>query len=587
LKFSDFRETTANSLIETDLCIIGSGPAGLSIAKEFIGTNIQVLIVESGGLEEEPETQALYEIENIGAPRQMQQDLVRNRIFGGTSHTWTGRCTAFDAIDFQQRDWVPYSGWAIEQESLDPYLDRARANLGLGSNCYDESLWERFKVSPPRHPVNPTLLKSQFWQFSKVSNENREPMRFGRYLMPNNVLSSASNISVLLHANVTHLNTNQQGTRLESVEVTALGNKQAGNKQAGKEQAERKQACIKAKTVVLCCGAIENARLLLASNRILPNGVGNQNDMVGRFLMDHPGTVVGVFDPNRSYKVEDRFGLYSLNNEQGRSVYLHGLALSPELQAKEQLLNSAAFLMSAPADNDPWDAIKRLKNLLKHGKSAKPVYQDLLAILTQPWAVLQGLYRQLVKRRAPIIKSAFLFLYCLIEQLPDPESRVTLSKQKDALGMPLSKLNWKISQRELQTAKRLGECITQEFQRLGLPQPKLSDWLYAQENEQSDWQSNFTDRAHPTGTTRMTVNPKEGVVDVNCQVHGVSGLFVAGSSVFPTTGHANPTLMIVALSIRLADWLKANSFSSKAESSKADQEEQSILCAASLDRIKS
>jgi choline dehydrogenase-like flavoprotein len=572
LKFSDLRDVTTNSLIETDLCIIGSGPAGLSIAKEFIGTNIQVLIVESGGLEEEPETQALYDIENVGAPRQMQQDLVRNRIVGGTSHTWTGRCTQFDAIDFQQRDWVPYSGWAIEQDSLDSYLDRARANLGLGSNCYDESLWERFKVSPPRNPVNPSLLKSQFWQFSKASHVNREPMRFKQYLLPNGELSNASNISVLLHANVTHLNTNQQGTKLESVEVTTLN----------KRETEKKQAFIKAKTVVLCCGAIENARLLLASNRIVPNGVGNQNDQVGRFLMDHPGTVVGVFDPKRSYKVEDRFGLYSLKNEEGRSVYLHGLALSPELQVKEQLLNSAVFLMSAPTESDPWEAIKRLKNLLKQGKSTKPVYQDLLAVLTQPGAVLQGLYRQLVKRRTPIIKSAFLFLYCLIEQLPDPESRITLSEQKDALGMPLSKLNWKISQKELQTAKRIGECVTQEFQRLGLPQPKLSEWLYAEENGQSDWQANFTDRAHPTGTTRMTVDPKEGVVDVNCQVHGVSGLFVAGSSVFPTTGHANPTLMIVALSIRLADWLKANTFSPKAE-----QAEQNILCAASPDRIKS
>ena len=556
MKFSDLREIPADSLIETDLCIIGSGPAGLSIAKEFIGTAIRVLIVESGGLGEEPKTQALYDIENVGAERHIEQDLIRNRIFGGTSHTWTGRCAPFDAIDFQQRDWVPYSGWAIAQSSLEPYLDRARDNLGLGSNCYDERLWQLFNVSPPQRPVNSKLLKPQFWQFSKVSNQNREPMRFGQYLMP----SDTPNISVLLHANVTHLNTNKQGTRVESVEVTTL---------------DKRQACIKAKTVVLCCGAIENARLLLASNRIVPNGVGNQNDTVGRFLMDHPGTIVGVLDPKRSAKVEDRFGLYSLNNEEGRSVYLHGLALSPEVQAEEQLLNSAAFLLSVPAEDDPWDAIKRLKNLLKHQKPVKPVHQDVLAIVTQPWAVLTGLYRQLVKRRSPLPKSDQLFIYSLIEQLPDPESRITLSNRKDALGMPISKLDWKISQREQQTARRLGELVNQEFQRIGLPQPKLSDWLYAQEG----WQTHFTDRAHPIGTTRMAVNPEAGVVDTNCQVHGVEGLFVAGSSVFPTTGHANPTLMIVALSIRLADWLKANPFSSGTERAAQD-----VLCAASADR---
>lgn len=121
---------------------------------------------------------------------------------------------------------------------------------------------------------------------------------------------------------------------------------------------------------------------------------------------------------------------------------------------------------------------------------------------------------------------------------------------------PLSKLNWKISEQERQTVKRLSQLICQEFQRLGLPQPKLSQWLDAKEN----WESNFVDRAHPTGTTRMSVNPKEGVVDENCAVHGVEGLFIAGSSVFPTTSHANPTLMLVAMSIRLADWLKVTEF---------------------------
>jgi choline dehydrogenase-like flavoprotein len=126
--------------------------------------------------------------------------------------------------------------------------------------------------------------------------------------------------------------------------------------------------------------------------------------------------------------------------------------------------------------------------------------------------------------------------------------------------MPLSKLDWRISEQERQTVRRLGQLICQELQRLGLPQPVLADWLDAQEN----WRSQFVDRAHPTGTTRMSVNPKEGVVDSNCQVHGVAGLFIAGSSVFPTTGHANPTLMLVALSIRLADWLKIHQFSAPA-----------------------
>lgn len=557
MNFEDLRHLEDDCLIETDLCIIGTGPAGLSIAKEFAGTSIRVWLVESGGIGEETEPQTLNEIENVGVPRVMQQELVRYRIFGGASHIWTGRCAPFGTIDFQQRAWVPYSGWPITREDLDPYLQRAGANLGLGPHCYNEHLWNLCGVSQPTPLLNSALLKPEFWQFSKSVHNPSLPTRFGNQFMP-----QADNIRVLLHANATHINTNDTGTKFESVEVSTL---------------ERKRACIKAKVLVLCCGGIENARLLLASNRVQPNGVGNQNDMVGRFLMDHPGGAIGSFDPKRSAKVQDRFGHYWLNNEQGRHIYLHGVALSPALQEAEQLLNCAAFLEEYHAPEDPWQAFVRLKAAMSKPNQAMPqpsndamfwrqnltgethstsVYQDALTVLSHPLGIGQGVFRRFVKHRPSIAKASRIDLYCLVEQLPDPESRVTLSDRKDALGMPLSKLNWKINQREKQSIQRLGGLISKEFQRLGLPQPSLADWL----NQDSNWESNLSDRAHPTGTTRMATNPKLGVVDANAQVHGIEGLFVAGSSVFPTTGHANPTQMIVAMSIRLADWLKTNHF---------------------------
>ncbi len=534
MKFNDLRQLEDDLVIETDLCIIGSGFAGLSIAKEFANTKTEVWVIESGGLSDEPDTQSLYEIESVGAPRVMNQDVIRYRILGGTSHIWTGRCAPFDKIDFQQRSWIPYSGWPITLDSLENYLQRAGENLRIGPNCYDERLWEQFKVQCPTPLLDEKLVRPQFWQFSKEHNYSSEPVRF------RNQIPDAPNIHFLLHANVTHINTNEAGNRVESVEVSTL---------------ERKRAQIKAKALLLCCGGIENARLLLASNRTLPYGVGNQNDMVGRFLMDHPGAMVGTFDQKKSDSVQDRFGHYWLDDQQGRHPYLQGIALSSEIQEREQLLNCAAFVEVPAALDDPASALRELKSAIKNKELTKH-YQDAIAVLTQPIAITQGLYRRVVKNRPPIPKAAAIYLTCLVEQLPDPESRVTLSNRTDALGMPLSKLNWKISERERQTVRRLGHLIQQEFQRLGLPQPKLYEWLDAQEN----WESNFTDRAHPTGTTRMSVNPKEGVVDENSQVHGVEGLFIAGSSVFPTTGHANPTLMLIALSIRLADWLKVNQF---------------------------
>ncbi len=537
MKFNDLRDFKSGSLFQSDLCIIGSGPAGLSIAKEFIGTKVNVLIVESGGWEEEAETQSLYDIENVGAPRYIQQDQVRNRIFGGTSHTWTGKCAPFDPIDFQKRNWIPHSGWPIQQTDLEDYLDRARENLRLGSSCYDERLWKAFKVSSP-YRFNSKLLKSQFWQYSKVSKQDRQPMRFGPYL-----IGEANNINVLLHANVTHLNTDEQGTKLESVEISTL---------------DKRVSLIKAKVVILCCGGVENARLLLASNRILKNGVGNKNDMVGRFLMDHPGSLLGTFDPKKSQAISERFGSYFLKSSNDYNVYQHGLALAPELQEKEQLLNAAAFLIEVAAEDNPWNSFRRLKTVLRQRKLTKSACLDVFNILRHLPFVLWGAYRLLVRGQPPIAKVDEMLLYSLVEQNPDPESRVTLSDQKDRLGMSISKLNWQISDLEKRTVSRLAHLIDQEFERLNLPKLKLSDWL----SKDGDWRSNFIDRAHPTGTTRMSNHPEDGVVDPNCQVHELEGLFISGSSVFPTTGHANPTLMIVAMAIRLADWLKVTTFSS-------------------------
>ncbi|WP_088894154.1 FAD-dependent oxidoreductase [Leptolyngbya ohadii] len=553
MKWHDLRSFEDGAVVETDLCIVGSGFAGLSIAKEFAETGIEVWIIESSGRAEDAEAQTLNEIESVGAPRVMQQDLMRYRIFGGTSHIWSGQCAPFDEIDFAFRPWVPYSGWMFSRQELDPYLERAGENLGLGPHCYTEALWKRLGTDRPTPTVDPRYLESAFWQASKSHHNAKLPARLGR-----NFLSDAPNLNILLHANVTHLDTNATGKKLEAIEVTTL---------------EGKRAWVKAKATVLCCGGIENARLLLASNRILPNGVGNSHDTVGRFLMDHPGCAIGHFDPRRSAKVQDRFGQYWLDDERGRHVYKHGLKLSPHVQAEEGLLNCAASLDEYPAADDPWTVMRHLRTRLQNRHAPedvvaramfwrdsgeeikeKSLYQDGLAVVSQSHRIVHGLYRRFVKHRPPILKSRKIHLYCLVEQSPDPNSRVTLAVQKDRLGMPLSRIDWRIGAQEKQTVRRMGQLVKQELRRLRLPELILEDWLI----DGADYP--FTDRAHPMGTTRMASNPREGVVDLQCRVHGMEGLYIAGSSVFPTAGHANPTLMVTAMAIRLADWLKVSEF---------------------------
>lgn len=535
----DLRNLEHDITIDADLCIIGSGPAGLSIAKEFAGTNLQVWVLESGGFQEEAETQALYEIESVGVPR-LPQTQARNRILGGSTHTWFGRSASFNEMDYKPRHWVPFSGWPINSDDLASYLERASHNLGLTPSNYDETLVSALGISHSDLQINSSLLRNQFWQYSKVSNQQREPVRFGKDFLSK--VRDVPNIHILLHANVTHINTNSEGTKAESVDISTL---------------EHKTGKVRAKAFVLCCGGVENARVLLASNRVLPQGVGNQNDMVGRFLADHPGTILGEFDTKDVAKVYRYFGNYWAFDERGKHYYNRGFALSQAIQEKEGLLNCAAYVNPEVDFYDPWEAAKRLKARIKKSvKVTNPVYEDILSIFGNPKTLADGTFQQIVKKRPPYSKVNKLELFCLTEQLPDPESRVLLSNQKDALGMPLSKLDWRISDLEKESVHRLSLLVKQEFERLNLPSLRLREWLSCDKS----WRPMFKDRYHPSCSTRMSINPKEGVVDINCQVHDVSGLYVAGSSTFPTAGFANPTLMIIAMSIRIADRLKATVF---------------------------
>ena len=530
----DLRSLEPNLEINTDLCIIGSGPAGLSIASEFAQSSIKVLILESGGVVEEPEIDALSLIDNIGAPRLEDPTKVRNRIFGGSSHTWSGRCTTFDEIDYEVRPWVPFSGWPIRPADVEPCLRRAADQLGILAGWQNNGFWLSAGRSPPNIDVNHDLLEPIIWQYSADETEPSDFMRFGRRFLS----SKASNIRILLHATVCHITTNHYGSQLKSIDVTNL---------------EGKTATIKAKVLILCGGGIENARLLLCSNRILPEGIGNKGGLVGRFLMDHARCEIGTFDIRKARTLHDKFGAYRALGHRFRQ----GLKLSDNAQKRMGLLNCAAWL---DADDrlvdDAWDAVRRLRNR-RQRRPVRHQLRDIWWVASQPDAIFEGVWNRLHGKSAPL-KARRLLLQCDVEQAPNPDSRIRLSDRKDGLGLPLAQIDWRISEQEKASIAALGIHIKTEFQRLGLPSLTLADWIEPRRYDEVS----FVDAAHPAGTTRMAHSARQGVVDPNCQIHDVDGIFIAGTSVFPTISHANPTLMLVALAVRLADWLKANIFRS-------------------------
>jgi choline dehydrogenase-like flavoprotein len=467
----------------------------------------------------------------------------------------------FEDIDFAERDWVPYSGWPFRRENLAPYFDRAAKVLNLGPNSYDEKVWDLVGMARPTTELDDRILKSWFWQFARSRVNHRDIMRFG----PEFITFCSPNVRVILNATVTRIDTDETGAAFKELEASDI---------------HGKRVRIRAKTAILAASAIENPRLLLLSaNNVHPNGLGNQNDLVGRYLMDHPSGTIGHFKAEDAAAIIDRFGFYGVRYRSNAHIYTHGLVPSAELQEREKLLHCAAYMAEERAPDDPWDALKRLLQ----ARSNRPI-SDLVAVASSPRLLAKGLGVGLLESKAvpqqvkEYVVNAMIkwntnfvvrefqgrgmphkikgvLINGITEQTPDPENRLTLSPNKtDVLGLAMPRIDWRIGNDVRRSIIRLGHLVAMELPRAGLPAPVLEDWIIQERPQDAD----LTDTGHTSGTTRMSEDPKRGVVNSKCQVHGVAGLYVAGASVFPTSGHANPTLMILSLAIRLADQIKAN-----------------------------
>jgi choline dehydrogenase-like flavoprotein/nucleoside-diphosphate-sugar epimerase len=516
----------AEPLRECDVCVVGTGPAGATVAHELSHSGLRVTVLESGGLARSALADQLDEIENVGRPRAADQWSVRNRIVGGSSHTWGGRCAPFDAIDFEHRSWVPHSGWPLRLADIEPFLDRSAVHLGLafGAGFSDERFWRIAGRRLPEPGPDPAQLLPFFWQFSRDEDESYpyEYMRFGRHL----ARRLGANVTLVTAATVLRVDPHTSGRAVRSVEF------------AGPDGRSRH---LRAPVVVLCAGGIGNPRILLSSDRLTPAGLGNGRDVVGRYLMDHPRGPVGTFPVAGTAALQKRLGRYNVH----RHLFRAGFRLSPAVQRSEGLLNCAAWLGEEWSVDDPWAALRRLARGPRHAA-------DVRAVATNAGLLGRGLWDYFVERNGVPRKLDRLELLCMTEQRPNPESRITLSDRRDPLGMRLPRVDWRVSADEEHTMRRMAAIVADELVRMGLPAPELAEWVRAG----NGFPATFVDVAHPTGTTRMAVDPARGVVDAECRVHGVAGLYATGSSAFPTAGHCNPTQMIVALAVRVADDIK-------------------------------
>lgn len=512
-----------------DFCIIGGGPAGLTLASALSGSGSSVLLVESGGWPARPADVDLARARSVGHPY-FPVHTTRVRGLGGTSNHWYHavgfRARPLDEVDFEARAAVPHSGWPFGRSALDPFYARAHELCRLGPYDYDAATWTG-GANGAALPFGPEVVTSVFQLTSTDAFQD-----LGSRLLGD------SEVGVLLEATVIQLEASDAGDELSAARIRLP---------------DGSEARVQARAFVLAAGGIDNARLLLASRGRRPAGLGNDHDLVGRFFMEHLSVRTGDWrPPDPSYVVGP--SPYRAHEVDGTEIHAK-LSPSQDEVRERGLLNSTFFLDAMDEGRASPGTLSAVT--LKHALVDRPLPSHLpghvgTTVRHLP-DLLRVVRRQVAHRRgrAGRFGDTMIQLRAMSEQAPNPMSRVTLDSRRDPHGVPLAKLDWRLTELDRHSVRQAQDLIDAALQRAGLgrlERPLGEEWPPAEQRGQ--W--------HHMGTTRMHEDPRQGVVDADGRVHGMRNLFVAGSSVFPTSGYANPTLTVVALALRLADTLRAS-----------------------------
>ena len=504
---TDARTLDDGSVIEGDLCIIGAGAAGIGMALEWNNTPHRVILLEGGGFNVESDIQDLYAGESIGQ-RYYPLQSARLHFFGGTTGHWGGWSAPYDPQDFEQRDWVPHSGWPISHGNLHPYYKRATKLVELEKDTFESQAFLDDDSTLVELPFDSSVMWTKMWQLSP-------PTRFGKKYR--DTIVDSENIHLYTYANVCDIESNENVSKVEEVEIRTL---------------QGTSHKVRAQHFVLACGAMQNARLLLASNRQAPKGLGNDHDLVGRYFMEHlevetARILLPAPAPMKLYTVDIFI-----------SKFFGELALTAQKQQELRILNGTSSLRPQSFSESPL------------GIQHFPEDAAETIRLFEEW---EKAAREGNSARIDHTKIKEYSMHTRMEQSPNPNSRITLSDEKDALGVPRTKLNWQLTDLDKRSIRQMYETFATEVGRLGIGRIQLQEWLLT---DDPMWPPYLGGGWHHMGTTRMHEDPKRGVVDANCKIHGLANLHIAGSAVYPTAGAANPTLTLLALTLRLSDRLK-------------------------------
>jgi choline dehydrogenase-like flavoprotein len=539
----DARKIPQGTVLTCDVVVVGSGPAGIPAALRLAKGGVRVILLEAGGERYAAREQQHYAGEVADPAVHHPLDHYRVRQLGGGSNLWGGRCAPYDDIDFERRDWVPLSGWPFGNAELNPYYAQASEHLDLGEFSYEPQEAKPFPGMDWEQ-----ISDRAVWRYSLPTNMRTKYKR---------TLRASQAIQTMLHASCLELRTSDGGGSVaEAVVGTEPG----------------KTISVRAKCFVLACGAIETARLLLVSHDRHPNGIGNTHDQVGRHYQSHLYGSLAMI----AYRGDPRAVRHGFDRSRDGVYVQHMLKPEAAVQRDRRLLNFCAVLANGDF-NDPshgsgvlssmflakWLMSRRLPvELAGRGLEQKHrvAVSGTSATAAHLWNVVRDApsvdwltKRILSARKLPGVscyspKGEYRLLYSA-EQTPNPDSRITLAQSKDAFGYNRARADWRYSGADIDSIVANHAVIAQDAARAsnGLLDCTIDTDIAAGARAAASVGS------HHIGTARISTDPKHGVVDAHCRVHGIANLYVAGSATFPTSSCMSVTLLITAMALRVAD----------------------------------
>lgn len=529
--FVDARDLADGSELVTDVCVVGAGAAGITLARALGSSTLDVVVLESGGFEADPATQALAEgampdgrfVNGFAHDQVIPLDAVRLRQLGGTTNHWAGYCRPLRPVDFERRPHLARSGWPFGPETLDPWYEQAHEVVRIGPYEYDWRWWRGNHGFPPP-VIDDEVVEAALYQ-------SKYPFAFGEQYRDE--LESMTSVRVVLWANAVDLPLARGTDAVDRVEVATL---------------DGPRFSVRSRVVILALGGVDNARLLLAARGDRPMGLGNEHDLVGRHFADHLLVPAGFGVLRRPLRAFAGYG--GIRYQRSTPDDPHGvrsILLLADAVVRDRALQGLELQLMASA---PGAGLPR---------------QDEGAAVEDGAALVQQV------ERGP---QTVVYFQAEVEPVLDPDNRVVLSPSAtDALGVPAVELRWRPRTADFDSLGVGLELVARRIGAAGLGRVQLAPGGIQYDPDATgataadryqvhldrDVRTLAPDSAvgfHHLTTTRMAASPREGVVDADLRVHSVDNLYVAGSSSFATPGANTPTLTIVALALRLAAHLR-------------------------------